>query len=230
MNKRFKVLIMVSRLHGRCPEAVEAEHVYQVYDEIASHFSHTRYKPWPRVASFLDNLPNSSIVADIGCGNGKYLGCGSLNGIYLHGSDRCRELIEIAKKRQHDVCLADNFVLPYRDMCFDAVISIAVIHHFASETRRLLALQELTRVIRIGGQLLIYVWALEQKRKTFSQQDVFVPWHLQQQFARPVKFEQTTAVLSSDETRLCESQAPMQSSSSVSEGNHCSEKIVENGR
>jgi ubiquinone/menaquinone biosynthesis C-methylase UbiE len=152
----------------RTPVSVEAEHVHRVYDEIAPHFSHTRYKPWPRVASFLASLPANSIVADIGCGNGKYLGCSGSNNIYLHGSDCCQELVEIARRKQHDVCLCDNLVLPYRDSCFDAVISIAVIHHFASEKRRQMAVQELTRVLSIGGQLLIYVWAMEQKRKTVS--------------------------------------------------------------
>ena len=50
----------------RTPETVEAEHVHRVYDEIAPHFSHTRYKPWPKVAAFLARLPANSIVADIG--------------------------------------------------------------------------------------------------------------------------------------------------------------------
>lgn len=63
------------------------------------------------------------------------------------------------------MCLGDNLLLPYRDECFDAVISIAVIHHFASEVRRLMAVQELARVLHVGGQLLIYVWAMEQKGK-----------------------------------------------------------------
>ena len=66
------------------------------------------------------------------------------------------------------MCLCDSLVLPYRDRCFDAVISIAVIHHFASEMRRLMAVQEMTRVLHVGGQLLIYVWAMEQKRKMVS--------------------------------------------------------------
>ncbi len=51
--------------------AVEAEHVRAVYDTIASHWDHTRHKAWPRVANFLDSLPNQALVADIGCGNGK---------------------------------------------------------------------------------------------------------------------------------------------------------------
>ena len=44
-----------------------------MYETIASHFSDTRHTKWPRVAEFLRNLPNFSLVADVGCGNGKYL-------------------------------------------------------------------------------------------------------------------------------------------------------------
>jgi len=33
---------------------MEKEHVYDVYDKIAPHFSHTRYKPWPKVKQFLE--------------------------------------------------------------------------------------------------------------------------------------------------------------------------------
>ena len=54
---------------------MEKEHVYDVYEKIAPHFSNTRYKPWPRVEQFLNSLPQGSIVLDVGCGNGKYLGC-----------------------------------------------------------------------------------------------------------------------------------------------------------
>jgi len=46
----------------------------QVYDLIASHFSSTRFAVWPKVRAFLQTLPAGSVVADVGCGNGKYLG------------------------------------------------------------------------------------------------------------------------------------------------------------
>ncbi|KAJ1471029.1 hypothetical protein T484DRAFT_1599061, partial [Baffinella frigidus] len=52
----------------------EDEYVHGVYDTIAEHFSNTRYKPWPKVGDFLIGLPAGSAVADVGCGNGKYLG------------------------------------------------------------------------------------------------------------------------------------------------------------
>jgi alkylated DNA repair protein alkB family protein 8 len=46
----------------------------QVYDVIASHFSSTRFAVWPKVRAFIDSLAPGSVVADVGCGNGKYLG------------------------------------------------------------------------------------------------------------------------------------------------------------
>jgi hypothetical protein len=40
--------------------------VHGVYNTISSHFSHTRYKPWPKVVEFLESLPDGSWVADVG--------------------------------------------------------------------------------------------------------------------------------------------------------------------
>ena len=34
----------------------------------------------------------------------------------------------------------------------------------------------------MGGEALIYVWALEQDEKIFYGQDLFVPWNLQYKF------------------------------------------------
>lgn len=52
---------------------LEEEHVHKVYNDIAHNFSDTRHKPWPRVVDFLRSFPSSSLVLDIGCGNGKYM-------------------------------------------------------------------------------------------------------------------------------------------------------------
>ena len=48
------------------PTEIEKKHVYDVYDKIAPHFSHTRYKPWPKVAEYLNNLEKGCMNADIG--------------------------------------------------------------------------------------------------------------------------------------------------------------------
>ncbi|XP_058041790.1 alkylated DNA repair protein alkB homolog 8 isoform X3 [Ahaetulla prasina] len=53
---------------------LEQKYVHEVYEDIARHFSNTRHSPWPQVVEFLKGLPCGAIVADVGCGNGKYLG------------------------------------------------------------------------------------------------------------------------------------------------------------
>ena len=75
---------------------MEKEHVYDVYEKIAPHFSNTRYKPWPKVQEFMENVPPGSFVADVGCGNGKYLGCNQEN-LFTVGTDRSFNLIDLAR-------------------------------------------------------------------------------------------------------------------------------------
>ena len=114
------------------------------------------------------------------------------------GCDRSANLIEICGQKGMNALVCDGLLLPYRDRCFDAAISIAVFHHISTKERRLHALQELTRIIKIGGHILIYAWAQEQdddetnqklaaqgmendSRRRFqdhTSQDVLVPWHL----------------------------------------------------
>ena len=68
--------------------------------------------------------------------------------------------------------ICDNLALPFRDESFDAVLSIAVVHHFATTERRVHALKELARVLRIGGRLVISVWAMEQKHRKVNEMHV----------------------------------------------------------
>lgn len=66
--------------------ALEARHVHAVYDAIAPHFASTRFAVWPRVRDFLEGMPPWPLLADVGCGNGKYWGVRS--DAYVLGSDR----------------------------------------------------------------------------------------------------------------------------------------------
>ena len=154
-------------------------YVQETYDRIAPHFSNTRYKPWPQVSDFLQTLEPGSVVLDVGCGNGKYLGCS--NHIAVIGTDRSAGLLSVARDRGHSVFLANSLQLPICSAGVDAAISIAVIHHFSTPAMRLQAVLELHRVLKPNGLALIYVWAKEQTERTFEAQDVLVPWHLQQE-------------------------------------------------
>ncbi|KAM9853857.1 putative tRNA methyltransferase 9B [Aulostomus maculatus] len=154
---------------------LERDHVHSVYNKIAPYFNDSRYKAWPKVRQFLLDLQPGSIVADIGCGNGKYLHINKE--VFKLGCDVCRPLVDSAWSQGHEVQMCDGLHLPYRDGCFDAVLSIAVIHHLSTKERRIRAIKEMARTLRVGGRIMIYVWAMEQKRRKFEKQDIFVPWN-----------------------------------------------------
>ncbi|KAL6258325.1 hypothetical protein P5V15_010272 [Pogonomyrmex californicus] len=141
---------------------LENSYVHKVYEEISSHFSETRQKPWPNITKFLESLEKGTLLLDVGCGNGKYL-CENWN-IYKMGCDRSSGLIDICRKRGFEVLHCDCLHLPYRDDSMDAVISIAVIHHLSTQKRRLRAISEMIRILRPKGKCLIYVWAKEQRK------------------------------------------------------------------
>ncbi|XP_027338794.1 tRNA (carboxymethyluridine(34)-5-O)-methyltransferase [Abrus precatorius] len=140
---------------------IEKKFVHHVYDAIAPHFSSTRFAKWPKVAAFLSSLQSGSLVLDAGCGNGKYLGLN--HDCFFIGCDISPSLIKICSDRGHEVLVADAVNLPYRTGFGDAAISIAVLHHLSTENRRRKAIEELVRVVKKGGLVLITVWAVEQE-------------------------------------------------------------------
>jgi tRNA (uracil-5-)-methyltransferase TRM9 len=165
--------------------AFETQYVADVYRDIATSFHATRYNGWPVVHSFLSQLPAYAMVLDNGCGNGKYLRF-PRSDLHWTAHDICAELLEIAAESVFapDFLRANSLKLPYRDHQFDAVISIAVLHHLSTPERRAQCLKEMHRVLRPGGSLLLMVWAAEQqhaRRKNHwvvqENHDAFIPWN-----------------------------------------------------
>lgn len=121
-------------------------------------------------------------IADIGCGDGKYLNLNSNS--FAIGCDYSSSLCKLASLKQtgsksicnqNQLLTCDNLRLPFRSDLFDAVISIGVIHHFSTEQRRIDAIKECVRILKPGGRIMIYVWAMEQRMRKFNSQDVLVP-------------------------------------------------------
>lgn len=160
---------------------VERKGVVGFYNRIAEHFSQTRHTPWPRVAAFVEAARPNDTVLDVGCGNGRHLLPAKNGGAVLFGCDIIARFVEICRERRLEVLRCDALRLPYRSAVFDRVLCVAVIHHLASEERRLRALQELVRVTALKGHLLVTAWAFEQtedSKRKFESQDVTVPWKL----------------------------------------------------
>ncbi|KAI4463509.1 hypothetical protein MML48_4g00011937 [Holotrichia oblita] len=174
--------------------ALEQAYVHDVYELFCDN---PKSKPWPRVQHFLETLEPGSLVCDVGCGNGKYLNINST--IFNMGGDKCIRLSEIAREKDNEVLVFDNLSLPFRDESLDAVLSIAVVHHFATTERRVCALRELARVLRIGGRLIISVWAMEQSHRKFESQDVLVPWHRSQHLTNTPSVDLTSTTNTSED-------------------------------
>ncbi|KAJ3755830.1 S-adenosyl-L-methionine-dependent methyltransferase [Lentinula raphanica] len=177
----------------------EDTHVHSIYEQIAPHFSSTRYKPWPVIAAFLSNLPSGWVGLDSGTGNGKYLPLPYENPsrVWTIGLDRSSNLLKIARNAggvYREVIRADVSDHPWRKGSFDYAISIATIHHLATYERRKQAVQRLLQAVSPShGRILIYVWAIEQDELSKREiptaytsideeeqpgRDVFVPWVL----------------------------------------------------
>ncbi|KAI9373739.1 S-adenosyl-L-methionine-dependent methyltransferase [Aspergillus egyptiacus] len=179
---------MAAEVPAHDQEAYEEKNVHEVYQQIARHFSATRYKPWPIVERFLQEQKPGTVGLDVGCGNGKYLPVNK--DVFIVASDRSENLVRIAQQHQpHSTILADILNLPHPDSVFDFAISIAVVHHLSTPERRVEAIREILRKLKPGsgnepgGKALVYVWALEQKssRRGWDKgdaQDVMVPWVL----------------------------------------------------
>lgn len=58
-------------------------------------------QPWPIVERFLQEQPDGAIGADVGCGNGKYLGVN--NRCFIVGSDRYVYVLLFTSVLKHEV-------------------------------------------------------------------------------------------------------------------------------
>lgn len=105
-------------------------------------------------------------------------------------TSRSEALVSIAKEvYPHSTVMADVLHLPHPVRSFDFAISIAVIHHLSTQSRRIEAIRSTLQLLRPAdaqsgpGKLLLFVWALEQETSrrgwgTQDSQDVLVPWIL----------------------------------------------------
>lgn len=149
------------------------------YNFISKEFSDSRYRVWNSVANFLDTIKLNTKNADIGCGNGKNMKYRSE--LDFIGLDLCENFVDICIQSKLNVIHGNILNIPFESNYFDNVISIAVIHHLKTKEDRYKAIQELIRITKPGGRILIYVWSFEQdsnSKRKFETQDVLVPFRL----------------------------------------------------
>lgn len=159
-------------------DTLERIYVHDVYSKISSEFDVTRKYHWKSIKSFLSRLPSMCKGIDIGCGNGRNMMF--REDLDIVGIDKCPELVEICKDKRLSVLEGDALKIPFKDEIFDFAMSIAVIHHLSNTSRRILAFQEMIRVLKPGGIGLLSVWSYEQpssSNKKFNLGDNIVKWN-----------------------------------------------------
>lgn len=146
--------------------------VQEAYNHIATEWDATRDREWPEFSFFLAELKKMQLgkrkiaLLDLGCGNGRVAGFLKDEPIEYTGIDNSRALLNIAKQHHPKAKFryADALKLPFPAKTFDAVWSIAVLHHLPSETLQLQALKEVQRVLKKNGIFMFTVWDLWQPR------------------------------------------------------------------
>ena len=162
-----------------CITVIEKLYVKSVYQEIAEHFSDTRYCVWDMVSNFLKNKTPNELGLEIGCGNGKNLMVNP--NLKIIGIDNCSKLIDICLNKNLNVLEACCCSIPFDNNHFDFVMSIAVFHHLSTDERRILAVNEMVRVTKKKGKGLISLWSMENQenekiKRKFKEGDNVVSW------------------------------------------------------
>ena len=89
------------------------------------------------------------------------------------------QFIDICKNKNIPVKKSNILDIQSPDPCYDHTMCIAVLHHLSSQERRLQGINELLRITKKGGTVLIYVWAKEQEKYVKQENnDVMIKWSL----------------------------------------------------
>lgn len=148
---------------------MDTSSVQSTYTSIASHFDKTRNMIWLCVQNFINSIPKTNRVLDAGCGNGKNIKYMLDNGLMdIYAFDICISFVDMCRskyfinEKQSNIIQSDIRSLPYLDNTFDNIISIAVIHHLTDKVDRKKAIDELIRIVKSGGSILITVCSKEE--------------------------------------------------------------------
>lgn len=143
----------------------------ETWDSIAKSFDATRDKPWKQCIDFINILPKSNVIADIGCGNGRHLIPAAKHCKIAIGLDISRELLNIVKSKINNQKLENVYLLhsdvvniPIKDECVDSILFIATLHNILKREKRIQSLKEVRRILKQDGTALISVWSRWQDK------------------------------------------------------------------
>jgi ubiquinone/menaquinone biosynthesis C-methylase UbiE len=110
-----------------------------------------------RTRFVLEKCPRGRAL-DVGCGTGALAARLAEAGYDVAGVDPSNGMLDVLRRRAPDVnaVQASGTELPFPDASFDLVYTVAVLHHVADPVAVRATLQEMVRVARPGGYVLVW--------------------------------------------------------------------------
>lgn len=159
--------------------------VRKTYDYISDHFNVTRNYMWKECAEFIENASKNSTFLDIGCGNGRNSLHALKHSFSVVSCDISSAQLKVVRtkagkdSRNLHLVQCDASSLPLKPASFDHVLFIAAIHHLPTEKERIESLEEIGRVLKPEGKVLVSAWAFDQPRfKDIREEkrDIILKW------------------------------------------------------
>jgi len=136
------------------------------YNKIAVKFSNSRRNITKDLIGLGQYSKEGDNVLDLGCGDGRFFKVLKDKHIKYTGADISQEMLAIAKKQHPDLKFdkIDSIKLPYPDQTFDVVYALSVFHHLPGFRGRAKFLNEIKRVLKIGGKVVLTVWNIKKAK------------------------------------------------------------------
>ena len=141
----------------------EINNVKNIYDQIANEFDVTRTYNWPWINTIMDSFTEKSLIYDIGCGNGRNMKYVKHTFI---GVDNCEKFVDMCNNNNMKAIYSDMTDINLPSNTADVVMCIASFHHLSNSENRIKALNEMKRLIKINGNIVISIWSINQPKKT----------------------------------------------------------------
>lgn len=95
---------------------------------------------------------------DVGCGTGVLAKCLAGRGYEMTGLDPSKGMLEVMAERAPEVAAVhgSGTELPFEDASFDLVLTVATMHHIAAPDAVRRTLEEIVRVCRPGGRIVVW--------------------------------------------------------------------------
>ena len=155
----------------------------KAYNAIAGKFSDTREFLWDDLKGLERYAKDGDTVLDIGCGNGRLYQLFQDMQVHYTGIDQSSELIAIAKKRFPDLrfIVSEMTDMAIQSNSADIIYAIASFHHLPTIELRVKALEEMKRLLKPQGKIVMLNWNLmsnwaRKKYTSTNGNDFFIPW------------------------------------------------------